>query len=185
MASTTTAPDTTTERHPDVEESQAVVRPTRPGRDLGFGAYVLLRLGFGIAPILFGIDKFFDFMVEWPAYLWADVEAELVFSAVEIMYVVGALEILAGLLVLFAPRIGGPLVTIWLAAIVANLVFVSALADPVESLGRSTYWDIALRDVGLMIGAGAFSLLAFQYAGRRRRSRSTTETGRRRRSRSS
>lgn len=170
----------TTEHHPDVEESQAVARP---GRDLGFGAYVLLRVGFGVAPILFGIDKFFGFMVEWPSYLWADVEAELLWSAGEIMYAVGAVEILAGLLVLFAPRIGGPLVTIWLAAIVANLVVVSALADPVEPIGRSTYWDIALRDVGLMMGAAAFSLLAFQYAGRRRRSRSTTGSGRRRRSR--
>lgn len=140
-------------------------RPERTDRDLAYAAFVLLRAGFGIAPILFGIDKFFDWMVEWPYYLWSGIADVIPGSAQQIMYGVGVIEILAGILVLLAPRIGGPLVAAWLGAIVVNLVILSALDAPVEPLGRTEYWDIALRDLGLMVGATALSLLAFEYKG--------------------
>lgn len=135
------------------------------GRDLAYVAFVLLRIGFGVAPILFGVDKFFDWMVEWPYYLWEGVADALPVTAQQIMYGVGAIEIAAGLIVLVTPWIGGPLVAAWLATIVVNLVVLSALGAPVEPLGRTVYWDIALRDFGLMLGAIALSLLAFHYRG--------------------
>jgi hypothetical protein len=129
-------------------------------RDPGFLAYTLLRAGFTIAPILFGVDKFFNWMVEWPMYLWAGVADFLPGSPQQIMYGVGAIEIVAGLLVLVAPRIGAPLVALWLGAIVINLVMGSIF----ETVGeRPVLWDIALRDVGLMMGAIALSLLTRTY----------------------
>ncbi|MBW3662851.1 MAG: hypothetical protein KY469_07100 [Actinobacteria bacterium] len=137
---------------------------------MAYWAYGLLRAGFGVAPILFGLDKFFNLMVEWQYYLWDGVVDALPWTAQEIMYGVGVIEIAAGLLVLFAPRIGAPLVAFWLGTIVVNLVVLSWFGDPVEPIGRTEYWDIALRDFGLMIGAIALSLLAWQYAGTRPRS---------------
>jgi len=122
-------------------------------RKLGIAAHQafwLLRIAFTVAPILFGLDKFFNWSVDWPDYLAGWVNDIMPGSAQDFMYFVGGVEILAGLLVLFAPRIGAFVVAAWLGGIVINLLTV----DP------PTYYDIALRDFGLMLGALTLGRLA-------------------------
>jgi uncharacterized membrane protein YphA (DoxX/SURF4 family) len=117
----------------------------------GYQAFLLLRVAFAVAPIAFGLDKFFDVLVDWPRYLapWAD---DLVpGSASDAMHLVGVVEIAAGLLVAVRPRYGAPLVAEWLAGIIINL------------LTYSGYYDIALRDFGLMLGALTLARLAWAY----------------------
>jgi uncharacterized membrane protein YphA (DoxX/SURF4 family) len=106
-------------------------------------AFWLLRITFTIAPILFGADKFFNWSVHWPDYLAGWINDIVPGSGQDFMYVVGAIEIAAGLLVAVAPRIGAFVVAGWLAGIIINLV----TKNPPE------YYDIALRDFGLMLGA--------------------------------
>jgi uncharacterized membrane protein YphA (DoxX/SURF4 family) len=113
-------------------------------------AFWLLRAGFTVAPILFGIDKFFNWTVDWPSYLAPWVNDIIPGSGQDWMYVVGVIEIAAGLLVAVAPRIGAFVVAGWLAGIVINLL----TSNPPE------YYDIALRDFGLMLGALALGRLA-------------------------
>src|SRR4051812_10036285 len=85
-------------------------------------AYIVLRLGFVAAPILFGIDKFFNWAVHWPDYLAGWVNNIVPGSAQDFMYVVGGIEIAAGLLVAIAPWIGAPIVAAWLGGIIINLL---------------------------------------------------------------
>jgi uncharacterized membrane protein YphA (DoxX/SURF4 family) len=118
-----------------------------------YQAYLLLRVGFTAAPILFGLDKFFNWTVDWPDYLASWVNDIVPGSGQDFMYVVGAVEIVAGLLVAFAPRIGAYVVAAWLAGIVVNLLTV----DP------PTYYDIALRDFGLLLGALTLGRLAGSF----------------------
>ena len=119
-------------------------------RNPSFQGYTLLRTAFVVAPILFGVDKFFNFMVDWPEYLAPWIDRILPGTAQDFMYVVGVIEILAGLLVLLSPRWGSLVVALWLAAIIVNLL----TANPPE------YYDIALRDFGLMVGALTLNRLA-------------------------
>ena len=123
---------------------------TRDLRDYAYPAFVLLRTTFVVAPLLAGLDKFFNWMVDWPDYLAPWINDILPGSAQDFMYVVGVVEIAAGVLVLFAPWLGAFVVAAWLAGIVVNLLTHS----PPE------YYDIALRDFGLMIAALALGLLA-------------------------
>jgi hypothetical protein len=113
-------------------------------------AYLLLRTAFVVAPILFGLDKFFNVMVDWPDYLAGWVNDIAPGSAQGLMYLVGVVEILAGLLVAVAPRIGAYVVAAWLAGIVINLL----------TLDPMTHYDVALRDVGLLLAALALARLA-------------------------
>ncbi len=106
-------------------------------------AFWLLRIGFTVAPILFGLDKFFNWSVHWPDYLAGWINNIIPGSGQDWMYVVGGIEIAAGLLVAVAPRIGAFVVAGWLLGIVINLL----TKNPPE------YYDIALRDFGLMLGA--------------------------------
>ena len=122
-----------------------------PWHDARFQAYVLLRVGFAAAPILFGLDKFFDLMVDWPKYLAPWVNDLAPGSASDFMHFVGVTEILAGLTVALKPRFGAYLVAGWLAGIIANL------------LSHSGYYDIALRDFGLLLGALTLGRLAAVY----------------------
>jgi uncharacterized membrane protein YphA (DoxX/SURF4 family) len=131
--------------------------------DARFQAYALLRTGFAVAPILFGLDKFFEVLVDWPIYLAPWVDDIAPGSAQDFMYVVGGIEILAGLLVAVKPRYGAYLVAAWLGGIIVNL------------LSHSDYYDIALRDFGLLIGALALGRLAAVYDPPLRRS--AAETG--------
>jgi uncharacterized membrane protein YphA (DoxX/SURF4 family) len=118
-------------------------------------AYLVLRVVFVVAPILFGVDKFFNFMVEWPDYLAPWIDRIMPGNAQDFMYVVGGIEIAAGLVVLVSPRWGSLLVAAWLGAIIVNLL----TAEPPE------YYDIALRDLGLMTAAITLNRLATAIRG--------------------
>jgi uncharacterized membrane protein YphA (DoxX/SURF4 family) len=120
-------------------------------RDPRYQAFVLLRVAFTAAPILFGIDKFFNILVDWPQYLAPWVNNIMPGSGQDFMYFVGAVEILAGVIVALKPRYGAYVVAGWLAGIVINL------------LSYSGYYDIALRDFGLMLGALTLGRLASVY----------------------
>jgi len=124
-------------------------------RDAAYQAYLLLRVGFTVAPILFGLDKFFNWTVHWPDYLAGWINNIAPGSAQDFMYFVGVVEIVAGLAVAVAPAIGAPLVTAWLAGIVVNLL----TKNPPE------YYDIALRDFGLLLGALTLTRLAWAFRG--------------------
>src|SRR4029453_12324329 len=133
-------------------------------RDPTFQVYTLLRTGFVVAPILFGLDKFFNWTVDWTQYLAPWINDVVPGSAQDFMYFVGGVEIAAGLLVLVAPWIGGFVVAAWLAGIVVNLLTV----NPPE------YYEIALRDFGLFLAAVARARLPHirgAEAGRDRRAR--------------
>ena len=114
-------------------------------------AYLLLRIGFTVAPILFGLDKFFNWTVDWTTYLAPWVDDIAPGTAQQFMYAVGAIEIAAGLLVAVAPRIGAPVVAAWLAGIVLNLLTADAPA----------HYDVALRDFGLLLAALTLARLAW------------------------
>ncbi len=116
-------------------------------RNPAYQAYQILHWGFVVAPILAGLDKFFMKMVDWTQYLWAPL-GKMVGGAGNCMKIVGAIEILAGCLVAFKPRIGAPIVAAWLLGIIANLLLMQ------------NYYDIALRDFGLCLGAIALARLA-------------------------
>jgi len=115
---------------------------------------VLLRVGFAAAPILFGLDKFFNWTVHWPDYLAGWINSIAPGSAQDFVYFVGVVEIV-GLAVAVAPTIGGPLVAAWLVGIVVNLL----TKNPPE------YYDIALRDFGLLLGALTLTRLAWAFRG--------------------
>jgi hypothetical protein len=112
-------------------------------------AYLLLRTVFTVAPIAFGLDKFAGLLTDWEAYLAPWVNDIVPGTAHEAMLAVGVIEVVAGLAVAFAPRFGAPLVAAWLAGIIVNLVSMGA------------YFDVALRDFGLLVGALALTALAF------------------------
>jgi hypothetical protein len=111
-------------------------------------AFWLLRIGFTLAPILFGIDKFAHVLVNWDKYLAPEFVDLFHLQAHTLMYVVGVIEIVAGLVVALRPRFGGYLVAAWLAGIIVNLLL---LGD---------YYDIALRDFGLLLAALTLARLA-------------------------
>jgi uncharacterized membrane protein YphA (DoxX/SURF4 family) len=114
-------------------------------------AYLLLRIGFTLAPILFGLDKFFNWTVDWTTYVAPWVDDIAPGTAQQLMYVVGAIEIAAGLLVAVAPRIGALVVAGWLGGIVLNLL----------TLDAPEHYDIALRDFGLLLAALTLGRLAW------------------------
>ena len=127
-------------------------------RDPAAQAFMLLRIAFTVAPILFGLDKFAEVLTnDWTRYLAPEFNDLIPGSAQDAMYLVGAIEIVAGLVVLVAPRFGGLLVAAWLGGIIVSLLLVGG------------YGDIALRDFGLLVGALALARLAAGYAGERRR----------------
>jgi hypothetical protein len=122
-------------------------------RDPSAQAFMLLRVAFTVAPILFGLDKFAEVLTnDWTRYLATEFNDILPGSAADAMHIVGVVEIAAGLVVAVAPRFGGLLVAGWLAGIIVNLLLVGG------------YGDIALRDFGLLIGALALSRLASAHA---------------------
>jgi hypothetical protein len=116
-----------------------------------YQAFWLLRSGFTVAPVLFGLDKFFHLLVNWDRYLAPRIDRLLPGSAHQAMYAVGIIEIVAGLVVAVRPRLGGWLVTAWLAAIIVNLLLIP------------DYYDIALRDFGLLVAALALTRLATAF----------------------
>jgi hypothetical protein len=119
--------------------------------DAGFQAFTLLRITFTVAPIAFGIDKFFNGMVDWEKYLAPWIDRLIPGTGHSFMLFVGIVEITAGLVVALKPRYGAFLVAAWLAGIIVNL------------LTYSGYYDIALRDFGLLLGALTLGRLAMKY----------------------
>lgn len=111
-------------------------------------AFLLLRTAFTVAPVIFGLDKFTNLLTDWTVYLAPIVTDVVPLPAQTIMYVVGVVEIAAGLAVALKPRFGSLLVAAWLLGIIVNLV----------ALG--SFYDVALRDFGLLVGALALNRLS-------------------------
>ncbi len=132
-----------------------IPKPDALRSDPAAQAFMLLRIAFTVAPILFGLDKFAEVMIDnWPKYLASEFNDVIPGSAQDAMYIVGAVEIVAGLTVLVSPRFGGLLVAGWLAGIIVSLLSVGG------------YADIALRDFGLLLAALTLARLASAYSGR-------------------
>jgi hypothetical protein len=133
-----------------------IPKATTLRRDPAAQAFLMLRIAFTVAPILFGIDKFANVLTDdWTKYLATEFNNIIPGNASDAMHIVGVVEIVAGLTVAALPRFGGLLVAGWLAGIIVNLLLVGG------------YGDIALRDFGLLIGALALSRLATGFAGGR------------------
>ncbi len=111
-------------------------------------AYTLLHLAFFVAPVIAGLDKFTNLLVDWSSYIAPSVLNLLPFSGDVFMYIVGVVEIVAGIVVLLRPRFGGYLVAVWLWGIILNLLLVPG------------FFDVALRDFGLSLGALALARLS-------------------------
>src|ERR671915_1115905 len=121
-------------------------------RDPAAQAFMLLRIAFTVAPILFGLDKFAEVMIgDWPKYLAPAFNDIIPGNAEDAMHIVGVVEIAAGLVVAVSPRFGGLLVAAWLGGIIVNLLIVGG------------YGDVALRDFGLLVGALALARLASAF----------------------
>ncbi len=137
--------------HPAVNQS---IKRTwdRSVHEPAYAAYVLLHIGYVVLPLWMGIDKFAKVLNDdWPGYLAPWIVHLLPFSGQTAMYVVGAVEILAGIMVLIKPRYASYVVALWLAGIIVNL------------LTYSGFYDVALRDFGLLVGALALARLAAAY----------------------
>lgn len=151
----------------------AILRPVpfptlrRLREDPVIQAFTLLRIGFFALPVLMGLDKFLKVMNDdWPMYLASQFNDILPGTAQTGMYIVGAIEIIAGIIVLVAPRFGGLLVSAWLAGIIASLLLVGG------------YGDIALRDFGLLLaGLTLFRLAGVASAGSSTKRTSETAAG--------
>ena len=120
-------------------------------RDARYQAFMLMRVGFTVAPIAFGLDKFWNGMVYWPKYLAPWVNHLMPGTAQDFMHFVGVVEIVAGLVVLVKPRFGAYLVAAWLAGIATNL------------FSYPGWYDVAVRDFGLMLAALTLARLASVY----------------------
>ncbi len=116
-----------------------------------YQAYLVLHIGFTVAPILAGLDKFTHLLVNWDQYVAPLVVRMLPFSGHTFMMLVGVIEVVAGLIVALRPRIGAYIVSAWLVAIIINLLLVPG------------YFDVALRDLGLSLGALALGRLSEKY----------------------
>ncbi|MGN6167350.1 MAG: hypothetical protein ACTHQQ_04150 [Solirubrobacteraceae bacterium] len=119
--------------------------------DPAYQAFWLLRIAFTVAPILFGADKFANILVNWEKYLAPWIRDISPLSATHTMRVVGVIEIFAGVAVALKPRYAAYIVAAWLAGIIINL------------LSYSGYYDVALRDFGLMLGALTLARLSWKY----------------------
>jgi uncharacterized membrane protein YphA (DoxX/SURF4 family) len=123
-----------------------------PGRSLaaepGRQAFLLLRTVFTVAPIIFGLDKFTNLLADWTVYLAPVATSVVPLPAQTIMYIVGVVEIVAGIAVALRPRFGSMLVAVWLLGIIINLLLLG------------TFFDVALRDFGLLVAALALNRLS-------------------------
>jgi hypothetical protein len=128
------------------------VETTRaPATARAYQAYLILYAGFVALPILAGLDKFFHLLVNWDQYLAPLVTRLLPVSGHTFMLAIGVIEVAAGLLVAFRPRIGAYVVALWLWGIIVNLLLVPG------------FYDIALRDFGLSLGALALARLSQEF----------------------
>jgi hypothetical protein len=129
--------------------AQTIVATSRPA----FQAYQILHVGFIVAPLLAGLDKFMHFLTDWDRYLAPVVAGLLPVSGHTFMLLVGIVEMSAAVLVAARPRIGAYVVAAWLFGIIVNLLLIPG------------YFDVALRDFGLLLGALALGRLSEEFAG--------------------
>ncbi|MGX5716943.1 hypothetical protein [Arthrobacter sp. MAHUQ-56] len=115
-------------------------------------AFLLLRTVFTVAPILFGLDKFTNILTDWTVYLAPQATAIVPLTPQAFMYVVGVVEVIAGIAVAVRPKFGSLLVAAWLAGIIINLLLLGS------------FYDVALRDFGLLVGALALNRLSTRPA---------------------
>ena len=123
------------------QHAPATVPPARQ-------AFLLLRTVFTVAPILFGLDKFTNILTHWTMYLAPQATAIVPLPAQTFMYIVGVVEIIAGVAVAVRPKYGSLIVAAWLAGIIINLLLLGS------------FYDVALRDFGLLVGALALTRLS-------------------------
>jgi uncharacterized membrane protein YphA (DoxX/SURF4 family) len=123
----------------------------RARTDPAYAAFLLLRTGFTVLPIVFGLDKFTNLLTDWPAYLAPWIVGMSPINAHQVMLVVGVIEIVAGVAVAIKPRYAAYIVAAWLAGIIVNL------------LSFPGFYDIALRDFGLLLAALTLAKLASVY----------------------
>ena len=138
----------------DVENNRAPATArasSAPGRP-AYQAYLILYAGFVALPILAGLDKFFHLLVNWDQYLAPLVTRTIPVTGHTFMLAVGAIEIVAGIGVFFLPRVFAYVVSAWLLLIVVNLLMIPG------------YFDVALRDFGLALGALALARLSHEFA---------------------
>ncbi|HEY7785081.1 MAG TPA: hypothetical protein VIB00_10155 [Pyrinomonadaceae bacterium] len=138
-----------------IDSSTRTISPAKTRTDAGaagpaYEAYQILRAGFVVAPIVAGLDKFFNLLVNWEQYLPPFVNRMVGGYGHELMLAVGVIEIVAGIGVLLKPKIFAYVVSAWLLLIVVNLLMIPG------------YYDIALRDFGLALGAFALARLSQQ-----------------------
>lgn len=117
-----------------------------------YQAFRILQFGFTVAPIVAGLDKFFHLLVDWDKYLPPVVNNLVGGNGHALMLGVGVIEVVAGIGVLLKPRIFSYVVAAWLGAIIVNLLLIPG------------YYDVALRDLGLLLGALALGRLSEDYA---------------------
>jgi hypothetical protein len=144
---------TLTARHTEVPRAGVAARPAS-FQDPAYQAFWLLRIAFIVAPIVFGLDKFFDVLVNWERYLAPEINDLIPGNAHQAMLAIGVIEIVAGLVVALRPRFGGYLVAAWLAGIIVNLLLIG------------DYYDVALRDFGLLLAALTLARLATAFPAR-------------------
>lgn len=126
--------------------------PTSHARsDATYQAYAVLRTAFTVAPIVFGLDKFTNLLVQWDRYLAPVLSDPLPVTPHQAMYAVGVIEVVAGIVVFLHPRLGAVVVAAWLAGIIVNLLLVPG------------FYDVALRDFGLLLAAVALQRLATRF----------------------
>jgi hypothetical protein len=142
MATITTHPSGAASRNEVIERIKA---------EPAYQAFWLLRIAFTVAPIVFGLDKFFHVLVDWDIYLAPRLSDIIPGTTHQAMYAVGIVEIIAGLVVAIRPRYGAYVVAAWLAGIVINLLLIP------------DFYDIALRDFGLLLAALTLARLASVY----------------------
>jgi hypothetical protein len=144
---------TTTTAPPARVETRAVGRvgPRSELRNPAYQGFLVLWAAFTVAPILFGLDKFFDVLVDWRIYLAPELDDVIPGNAHQAMLAVGAVEIVAGILVFLRPRVAAYVVAGWLAGIIVSLLL------------QADYYDVALRDFGLFLAAVALARLASAF----------------------
>ena len=118
-----------------------------------FQAFVLLRIGFTVAPTLFGLDKFLNWLVDWRVYLAPEIDELIPGNAHQAMLAIGVVENVAGFFVALRPKIGAYVVAAWLGGIIVNLLL------------QGDFYDIVLRDFGLLLGAVTLARLATAFDG--------------------
>ena len=140
-----TAPSVTARHHSTTHVARESATPSRQ-------AYQILHFGFTVAPILAGLDKFFNVLTDWEKYLPGAMSNLVGGNGHALMMAVGVIEVVAGVGVWWKPRLFSWVVAGWLAAIIVNLLMIPG------------YFDVALRDFGLMLGAIALARLSAEHA---------------------